>query len=182
MSRIGKQPVTIPANVTVTLTGNEVVVKSGALELKQTIPAGVTIKITGDKVQVSADNDSRPVKALHGLVRSLIANMVSGVTAGYTKTLEIQGTGYRATPKAEALEFSLGYSHPILFTPPQGIKLEIKENKFIVVTGADKYLVGQTAANIRKLRQPDPYKGKGIRYQGEVIKLKPGKAAKAAAA
>lgn len=182
MSRIGKQPITIPANVTVTLTDRQVVVKSGTLELTQSLPVGVTVKLVAGEVQVSANNDSRPVKALHGLVRSLIANMVIGVTTGYTKTLEIQGTGYRALPKGEALEFSLGYSHPILFTPPQGIKLALQENKYIVVTGADKYLVGQVAANIRKLRQPDPYKGKGIRYQGEVIKLKPGKAAKAAAA
>lgn len=182
MSRIGKQPVIIPDNVTVTLTGGQVVVKAGALELKQSIPVGVTVKINSGAVQVSPNNDSRPVKALHGLVRSLIANMVIGVTAGYTKTLEIQGTGYRATPKGEALEFSLGYSHPILFNPPQGIKLALQENKYIVITGADKYLVGQVAANIRDLRQPDPYKGKGIRYKGEVIKLKPGKAAKAAAA
>lgn len=182
MSRIGKQPIIIPANVTVDLTPDQVVVKSGSLELKQSLPAGVTVKINEGKVLVSANNDSRPVKALHGLVRSLIANMVTGVTTGYTKTLEIQGTGYRAIPKGEGLEFSLGYSHSILFNPPQGIKLAIQENKYIVITGADKYLVGQVAANIRDLRQPDPYKGKGIRYKGEVIKLKPGKAAKAAAA
>ncbi len=182
MSRIGKQPIIIPANVTAALVGDQIVVKSGSLELKQVIPAGVKVKVLPGEVQVTADNDSRPVKALHGLVRSLIANMVTGVTTGYTKTLEIQGTGYRAIAKGEALEFSLGYSHPVVFTPPQGIKLAIQDTKFIVVTGADKYLVGQVAANIRQLRQPDPYKGKGIRYQGEVIKLKPGKAAKAAAA
>lgn len=180
MSRIGKQPILIPDKISVSLAGNEVIVKSGEKQLTQAIPEAVTVAIKDNQVLVSVNSEARPVKALHGLIRSLIANMITGLVSGFTKTLELQGTGYRVTAKGEGIELSLGFSHPINFTPPKGIKLEVKDNKFIIVTGADKYLVGQVAANIRHFRSPDAYKGKGVRYQGELIKLKPGKAAKSA--
>ncbi|MCX6816919.1 MAG: 50S ribosomal protein L6 [Candidatus Beckwithbacteria bacterium] len=180
MSRIGNQPVTIPQGVTATIAAGRIVVKSATAELSQAIPAGIKVEIKDNQVICSPISKTTDVSALHGLIRSIIANMVLGVTVGFTKTLEIQGTGYRVKPLAEGIELSLGFSHPIIYHQPAGIKLEIKENKFIVVSGPDKYLVGQVAANIKKFRHPDVYKGKGIRYQGEVIKLKPGKAAKAA--
>jgi len=182
MSRIGKQPITIPDKVTLEQKANQLVVKSGNLELSQLIPDEIKLKITKTEVQVINSSASNKAKALHGLTRSLINNMIIGVTQGFTKTLELEGTGFRVNPKGESIEMSLGFSHPVVYTPPQGIKIEVKENKIITITGADKYLVGQTAANIRQLKPPDAYKGKGIRYQGEHVKLKPGKAAKAAGA
>ena len=182
MSRIGKQPVIIPQGVTVTVAAGLVTVKSASAELSQAIPTGIKVMIKDNQVICEPISKTEDVSALHGLIRSIIFNLVLGVTKGFTKTLEIQGTGYRVKPSGNGIELSLGYSHPVIYNPPTGIKLEIKDNKFIVVSGPDKHLVGQVAANIKKFRRPDAYKGKGIRYQGEIIKLKPGKAAKAAAA
>lgn len=187
MSRIGKLPIIIPDTVTITLTKEQVTVKGPLGELTHSLPEG--IKIEQKDKQITCQNlvSNPKTDALHGLIRSVIANLVTGVTTGFTKTLEIQGTGYRVIVKdtglpagRQGIELSLGFSHQIVYNPPEGIKLEIKDSKFIVVSGADKHLVGQVAANIRDFRKPDAYKGKGIRYQGEYIKLKPGKTAKAA--
>ncbi|MFH0942841.1 MAG: 50S ribosomal protein L6 [Candidatus Beckwithbacteria bacterium] len=180
MSRIGLQAIKIPDNVTVTLQPGSIIIESGSNKLVQPIHPNIKVSQKDKEIIVAIKTPSRQANALHGLVRSLIANMVEGVITGFSKTLEIQGTGFRVAPKGNGLEFSLGFSHPVVYEPPQGIKLEIKDNKFIVVSGADKYLVGQIAAKIRHFRSPDAYKGKGIRYQGEFIRLKPGKAAKAA--
>jgi len=180
MSRIGKQPINLPETVAVSIIDHKVTVKANDKTLSLNVPPQLKVELKDKQLIVSVVESSRHSAAMHGLFRSLLNNLVIGVTQGFSKTLEIQGTGYRVAPKDKGIEFSLGYSHPIVFNPPEGIKLEIQENKFIVVSGADKYLVGQTAANIKKLRLPDAYKGKGIRYAGEKIKLKSGKAAKAA--
>ncbi len=180
MSRIGQQPILIPDSIQISLTADQVTAKSASAELKQTIPLGIGVKLVDKQILVSPKAATRQSKALHGLTRSLIANMIIGLTQGYTKTLELQGTGYRVAPKGNGIELSLGFSHPVVFEAPQTVKLEVKDDKFIIVSGPDKYLVGQVAANIRRFRPPDAYKGKGVRYQGEVVKLKPGKAAKAA--
>lgn len=162
-SRVTK-PIILPQGFSVATKGKTITVKSDKGELSFTLPK------SGN---AAADAGTR---------RSLTINAVTGLTSGFSKTMEIQGTGYRAAVKDKGLELALGFSHPVNFTPPEGVVLTVRDNRFITVTGADKYLVGQTAANLRRLRRPDVYKGKGIRYQGEVIKLKPGKAAKAAEA
>lgn len=182
MSRIGQQPIIIPPNLTVTVGRGFLSVKSSAQELTQPIHQDIKVRQKDNTLLVEVVRPSRQSNALHGLTRNLIANMVNGLVKDFTKTLEIQGTGFRVTAKGAAIELALGYSHPVVFNPPPGIKLEIKETKYIVVSGADKYLVGETAAKIRHFRSPDAYKGKGIRYLGEVVRLKPGKAAKAAEA
>jgi large subunit ribosomal protein L6 len=182
MSRIGKQPITIPNGVTVRQTGGTVTVKSDKAELKQVIPAGIKLEIDSQRILVKPQKTSHKTKALHGLVRSLIANMIIGVTDGFEKVLELHGTGYRVKAQGEAIELSLGYSHPIIYTPPQGVTLTVEGNKTIKVKGFDKQLVGQAAADIRHFRPPDAYKGKGVRYQNETVRLKPGKSAKAAEA
>jgi len=180
MSRIGKKPIIIPDNVDVSLSDNIITVKSGNNQLTQPIPAGIKVAIKDKQITISPKKITKITKSLHGLIRSLISNMITGVTKGFEKVLELQGTGYRVNPKGTAIELSLGFSHTIVFDPPQGITLTIEENKIIHIKGADKQLVGQVAAKIRHFRKPDAYKGKGIRYQSEVIKLKPGKSAKAA--
>jgi large subunit ribosomal protein L6 len=162
MSRIIKKSTIVPEGFSVETKGKTITIKSPKGQLQVLLPT------------------SGNVDADEGTKARLIANAIKGLTEGYSKVLEIQGTGYRAMVKDKGLEFSLGYSHPIYFESPEGITLVVKDNRFVTVTGADKYLVGQVSADIRELRKPDPYKGKGIRYQGEVIKLKPGKAAKAA--
>ena len=185
MSRIGRQPIIIPNTVTVTLDGSKLTVKSEKAELKLTLPREIKVEIKDGQALVTL-NKNQKTTALHGLYRSLINNMVIGVTEGYVKKLELVGTGFRANLKQnlpagrQDIEMSLGFSHPVEFAAPDGITFAVEEQKTITVSGADKYVVGQTAANLRKLRVPDAYKGKGIRYQGEVIKLKPGKAVKAA--
>ncbi len=179
MSRIGRQPIIIPEKVTITLDGSILTVKSEKAELKLTLPQAVKVEIKDGQALVTL-NKNQKTTALHGLYRSLINNMVVGVTDGYVKKLELVGTGFRANLKDKNLEMSLGFSHPVEFAAPLGISFAVEEQKTITVTGADKYVVGQTAANLRKLRVPDAYKGKGIRYLGEVVKLKPGKAVKAA--
>lgn len=182
MSRIGQQPIIIPDNLIVTISRGLITVKSPSQELTQPIHRDIKVSQKDNTLTVAVVRTSRQSKALHGLTRSLIANMISGLVKDFTKTLEIQGTGFRVTPKGAGIELALGYSHPVVFNPPPGIKLEIKDTKYIVVSGADKYLVGQVAASIRHFRSPDAYKGKGIRYLDELVRLKPGKAAKAAEA
>lgn len=176
MSRIGKKPVQIPAGVTVTVNGNNVHVKGPKGELERTFSELVTIKQEGEEIIVATAEESRDANAQHGLVRTLINNMVIGVTEGYVKTLELQGVGYRASLKGKTLEMTLGFSHPVTLEPPEGIEFECPETTIIHVKGIDKQLVGQTAADVRAFRPPEPYKGKGVRYQGEHIRRKEGKA------
>lgn len=179
MSRIGKKPIPVPSHITVSLTDKNLKAKSDQAELQQPIPNGIKVDIKDKQILVSVTKHNNKTKALHGLTRSLIANMITGLSQGYEKVLEIQGTGYRAHQKDKAIELSLGYSHPIIYQPPPHINLSVEENKLIRIKGFDKQLVGQVAAEIRQFRRPDAYKGKGIRYQGEKLKLKPGKSAKA---
>ena len=178
MSRIGKHPVAIPAGVDVTIDGSTVTVKGPKGELTRTFPSLITIKKEGDEVIVTRPDDSREAKSFHGLVRTLIANMVEGVSQGFSKKLQLVGVGYRAAFKGNDLEMQLGYSHPVLVEAPEGIKFEVPSQTEIIVTGPSKEQVGQVAANIRKWRKPEPYKGKGIRYEGEHVRRKLGKAAK----
>jgi large subunit ribosomal protein L6 len=178
MSRIGRMPVVVPSGVDVTIDGRAVTVKGpkGSLHLEVTAPIEVTQN--DGVVTVTRPSDEGEVRALHGLSRSLIANMVTGVTSGYAKTMEIVGVGYRVQAKGSDLEFALGFSHPVLITPPAGISFRVETPTRFVVEGIDKQQVGEVAANIRKLRKPDPYKGKGVRYAGEQIRRKAGKAGK----
>ena len=176
MSRIGKLPVAIPKGVTVTCEGSTVTVKGPKGELQKTFHPDLAIKTESGNVIVSRPSDEKHHKALHGLTRTLIFNMVEGVTKGYSKTLEIAGVGYKAEPKPYGLMFALGFSHPIEYRAPAGIKLTAPNPTTVQVDGADKEIVGQVAAEIRSLRPPEPYKGKGIKYQGEVIRRKAGKA------
>jgi large subunit ribosomal protein L6 len=178
MSRIGKLPIPVPDGVDVTLDGLTVTVKGPKGELTRTMPEGVTLSRDDDEgVVVARNGESRTERSRHGLVRTLIANMIEGVTAGYSKSLELVGVGYRAASKGSDVELQVGYSHPVLIEAPEGIALEVPLPTRINVSGIDKVLVGQVAANIRKVRPPEPYKGKGIKYEGEVIRRKAGKAA-----
>jgi large subunit ribosomal protein L6 len=179
MSRIGRLPIPVPAGVDVSIDGSEVTVKGPKGTLTHTVVNPISVEKAEDgTLQVTRPNDERAAKERHGLTRTLINNMIVGVTTGYTKVLEISGVGYRVTPKGSSLEFALGYSHPIVVEPPSGINFTVEAPTRFVVSGIDKQLVGETAANIRKLRKPDPYKAKGVRYQGEVIRRKVGKAGK----
>ena len=179
MSRIGRLPVTVPSGVDVTIDGQQVSVKGPKGELALTVTAPITVA-RGDEgaIEVSRPDDERESRSLHGLTRSLIANMVEGVTKGFEKKLEIYGTGYRVLARGSNLEFALGYSHPITVEPPAGIAFTVDGPTRFAVQGIDKQLVGEVAANIRKLRKPDPYKGKGVRYAGEVVRRKVGKTGK----
>jgi large subunit ribosomal protein L6 len=178
MSRIGRMPVVVPSGVDVTISGRQVTVKGpkGTLSLEVTAPIDVTQD--NGTITVTRPSDEGEIRALHGLSRSLIANMVTGVTEGYRKTLEIVGVGYRVQAKGKDLEFALGFSHPVPVPAPDGITFKVETPTRFVVEGIDKQQVGEVAANIRKLRKPDPYKGKGVRYQGEQIRRKVGKAGK----
>ena len=178
MSRIGRMPVAIPSGVDVTIDGRQVTVKGpkGTLSLEVVQP--IEVKQENGTLTVTRPSDEGEIRALHGLSRSLIANMVTGVTDGYRKTLEIVGVGYRVQARGKDLEFSLGYSHPVPVSPPDGITFRVETPTRLVVEGIDKQQVGEVAANLRKLRKPDPYKGKGVRYQGEQIRRKVGKAGK----
>ena len=179
MSRIGRLPVTVPSGVDVTIDGQAVTVKGPKGSLSLTVPEPISVDRGDDGVvEVKRPNDEREARSLHGLTRSLINNMVVGVTDGYEKKLEIHGTGYRVLAKGSNLEFALGYSHSITVEPPTGITFAVENQTRFAVQGIDKQLVGEVAANIRKLRKPDPYKGKGVRYAGEQIRRKVGKAGK----
>jgi large subunit ribosomal protein L6 len=176
MSRIGKLPITVPNGVTVTLDGNTVKVKGPKGELSHTLPGGITIDRTDNTLNVKRASEETNHKSLHGLSRSLVANMVEGVTKGYSKQLEITGVGFKAEVKPFGLQLALGFSHQIQYKAPAGIKLSAPQPTQVVIEGSDKALVGQVAAELRNLRPPEPYKGKGIRYAGEVIRRKAGKA------
>jgi large subunit ribosomal protein L6 len=178
MSRIGRMPVVVPAGVDVTISGRDVTVKGpkGTLSLEVAVP--IEVRQDGGVITVTRPSDEGEIRALHGLSRSLIANMVTGVTDGYSKTMEIVGVGYRVQARGTDLEFALGFSHPVLVRPPDGIAFRVETPTRFVVEGIDKQQVGEVAANIRKLRKPDPYKGKGVRYAGEQIRRKAGKAGK----
>ena len=178
MSRIGRLPVTIPSGVQVEIDGRQVTVQGPKGTLKHTVADPIDVAREDGVIKVTRPNDEGPVRALHGLSRTLIANMVTGVTDGYRKTLEIVGVGYRVQAKGSDLEFSLGFSHPVVVKAPDGVNFAVENPTRFSVSGIDKQLVGQVAANIRKLRKPDPYKGKGVRYQGETIRRKAGKAGK----
>ena len=179
MSRIGRMPIPVPSGVDVTVNGSEVVVKGPKGTLSHTLAEPITIERGEDgTLAVVRPDDERTSRALHGLSRTLVANMVTGVTTGYEKTLEIVGVGYRVAAKGSALEFALGFSHPVTIEPPEGISFEVQSPTKFVVRGIDKQQVGQVSAVIRKLRKPDPYKGKGVRYQGEVVRRKVGKTGK----
>ena len=179
MSRIGKSPIPVPSGVDVTLDGRVVRVKGPQGSLEREIPGEITVRQEDSTIFVERPNDERQNRALHGLTRSLVNNMVVGVTAGYTKELEIVGVGYRAAaPSPTRLDLALGFSHPVAVDAPDGISFEVPVPTRIIVKGIDKELVGQVAANIRKIRKPEPYKGKGVRYAGEVVQRKAGKAAK----
>ena len=178
MSRIGRKSIPVPAGVDVTITGQTVKVKGPKGELSHTVSEPITVEKDGVELHVNRPNDERKAKELHGLSRTLVANMIVGVTEGYKKVLEINGTGYRVTAKGKDLEFALGFSHPVLVPAPNGITFSVEKPTQFTVTGIDKQLVGEVAANIRKIRPPEPYKGKGVKYQGEVIRRKAGKAGK----
>ncbi len=178
MSRIGRLPVPVPSGVDVTLEGQTVTVKGPKGKLSHTMAEPITIEHSEGTLEVKRPDDERASRSLHGLTRSLINNMVLGVTDGYVKKLEIHGTGYRVQAKGSTLEFALGYSHSITVEPPAGITFTVENPTRFSVQGIDKQLVGEIAANIRKLRKPDPYKGKGVRYAGEQIRRKVGKAGK----
>ncbi|HET8767563.1 50S ribosomal protein L6 [Phycicoccus sp. M110.8] len=178
MSRIGRLPVAIPSGVDITIDGQAVTVKGPKGELSHVVAEPITVEQADGTVEVKRPNDERQSRALHGLTRSLINNMVLGVTEGYEKKMEIHGTGYRVVNKGGNLEFALGYSHPITVEAPAGISFAVENPTRFSVQGIDKQLVGEVAANIRKLRKPDPYKGKGVRYAGEHIRRKVGKAGK----
>jgi len=177
MSRIGRLPITVPAGVEVTIDGADVTVKGPKGTLSHTVPAPITVERAEDgTLQVTRPNDERVSRSLHGLTRTLVANMVAGVTEGYIKKLEIVGTGYRVIAKGSDLEFALGFSHPVVIPAPEGISFAVETPTRFSVSGIDKQKVGEVAATLRKLRKPDPYKGKGVRYEGEVIRRKAGKA------
>ena len=176
MSRIGRRPIPVPAGVDVSIDGNTVRVKGPKGELTRTLHGDVSVRREGGDVLVERPSDEPSHRALHGLSRTLVANMVEGVTTGFTKTLEIVGVGYRAETKPFGLTLALGYSHPIDYRAPEGIDLKAVSPTVVQVTGTNKEVVGQVAAEIRSLRPPEPYKGKGVKYQGEVIRRKAGKA------
>ncbi len=176
MSRIGRLPIVIPSGVDVTIDGRQVTVRGPKGELSLTVAEPIEVSQQDGVITVTRPNDEGEIRALHGLSRSLIANMVTGVTQGYSKTLEIVGVGYRVQARGRDLEFALGFSHPVPVAAPDGITFRVETQTRFVVEGIDKQQVGEVAANIRKLRKPDPYKGKGVRYQGEQIRRKVGKA------
>ncbi|UVI37209.1 50S ribosomal protein L6 [Brevibacterium spongiae] len=178
MSRIGKNPISVPSGVEVKVDGQDVAVKGPKGELSVTIAEPITVSLEEGVITVARPDEERESRSLHGLSRTLINNMIVGVTEGYSKGLEIVGTGYRVLAKGSNLEFALGYSHPIVVEPPEGISFSVDGQTKVAVHGIDKQLVGETAANIRKLRKPEPYKGKGVRYAGEIVRRKVGKAGK----
>ncbi|HMK97525.1 MAG TPA: 50S ribosomal protein L6 [Acidimicrobiales bacterium] len=179
MSRIGRTPVPVPAGVKIALEGTSVTVSGPRGSLSHTLAGDITVRQEGQVLLVERPDDERRSRSLHGLTRTLVNNMVVGVTAGFSKDLEIVGVGYRATPRGPStIELALGFSHPVTVEAPQGVTFEVPAPTRVTVRGSDKQVVGEVAANIRKLRPPEPYKGKGVRYAGEVVRRKAGKAAK----
>ncbi len=178
MSRIGKMPVTVPSGVDIDISGTAVTVKGSKGSLSREFSDRVAFEVDGDLITVTRPDDMRETRALHGLSRALLANMVTGVSEGFTRELEIQGVGYRASLKGSDIELLVGFSHPVVVTAPAGVTFDVPEPTKIVVSGIDKELVGQVAADIRKVKPPEPYKGKGIRYAGEYVRRKAGKAGK----
>ena len=179
MSRIGRSPIEVPSGVEVTLRDGNVAVSGPQGSLQRDLPGAITVRRSDGQLLVERPDDERVNRALHGLTRSLIQNMVTGVTAGFTKELEIVGVGYRATLKSpKQLELALGFSHPVFIDAPEGVTFEVPTPLRVIVKGIDKEAVGQVAADIRRVRKPEPYKGKGVRYAGEVVQRKAGKAAK----
>jgi large subunit ribosomal protein L6 len=178
MSRIGRLPIDIPAGVDVKIDGQSVTVKGPKGELSLVVAAPIEVALEENQVLVTRPDDERESRSLHGLTRSLINHQIIGVTQGYSKGLEIVGTGYRVAQKGSGVEFALGFSHPVNVEPPAGISFSVEGNNKLTVTGIDKQAVGEAAANIRKIRKPEPYKGKGIRYAGEVVRRKAGKSGK----
>ena len=177
MSRIGRQPIPIPSGVSVEIAGQRVVVKGPKGELEHTVAEPIAVRQENDAIAVTRPTDRAPHRSLHGLSRTLIANMVTGVTDGFSRELQIQGVGYRAQLKGNAVELSVGYSHTVTMEPPEGIAFEVPEPDRVIVNGIDKQAVGQMAAQVREVRPPEPYKGKGIRYAGEHVRRKVGKRA-----
>jgi large subunit ribosomal protein L6 len=176
VSRIGKLPVTIPAGVKVVVDPSTVKLEGPKGKLQAPIPLGVQVTVEGNLLQVARDNEERKVRALHGLTRKLIANMAQGVSQGFNRVLDINGVGYRAEVRGQDIHMTLGYSHPVIFSLPQGVTAAVERQIIITLSGADRQLLGETAAKIRSLRPPEPYKGKGIKYREEFIKRKAGKA------
>lgn len=179
MSKIGKQPVLIPEKIQVTIDQNQLTVKGPKGELNLTIDFLLQVDQKDNQIIVKPKTDNKRARSMYGLTRTLIANMITGVTEGFSKTLKIEGTGYRVSKKGSDLEMTLGFSHPVEIQAPEGIQFESPDNKTIIISGIDKQLVGQVAASIRDIKKPDPYKAKGISYEGEQIKRKPGKLGKA---
>ena len=175
MSRIGRRPVTVPKGVTVTVQGQTVTAKGPKGELSRTVHPEMQLALAGETITVSRPSEEPRHKALHGLTRTLLQNMVDGVARGFLKTLEIQGVGYKAEAKPAGLQLALGFSHPVMYPTPAGIKFTVDNNTVVKIEGPDKELVGQVAAEIRSLRKPEPYKGQGVRYQGEAVRRKAGK-------
>jgi large subunit ribosomal protein L6 len=180
MSRIGKKPVPLPKGVTAQVEGHHITVKGPKGEISRTVHAELALVVEGDSVVVRRPSDESRHKALHGLTRTLVSNMVDGVTKGFAKALEIQGVGYKAEPKPFGVQLVVGFSHPVPYHAPKGIKISVDNNVLVKIEGVDKELVGQVAAEIRNIRPPEPYKGKGIRYVGEQVRRKAGKTAQAA--
>lgn len=178
MSRIGKLPISVPAKVQVAIDGSHIAVKGPRGELSRVLPSLVNVQQDGETLLVTRQNESRSARQLHGLSRTLVANMVEGVSQGFQQRLEIQGVGYRAAVTGRNLTLTVGYSHPVQIVPPEGIQIAVENNTNVIVSGFDKELVGNIAAQIRAVRPPEPYKGKGIRYAGEVVRRKAGKAGK----
>ncbi|AFZ25206.1 LSU ribosomal protein L6P [Cylindrospermum stagnale PCC 7417] len=178
MSRIGKRPITIPAKVQVAIDGTKVVVKGPKGELSRNLPVNVTVSQSGETLLVTRRDETRTSRQLHGLSRTLVANMVEGVSSGFQRRLEIQGVGYRAQLQGSNLLLNMGYSHQVQIAPPEGIQFAVEGTTNVIVSGYDKEIVGNTAAKIRAVRPPEPYKGKGIRYAGEVVRRKAGKTGK----
>ncbi len=179
MSRVGANPIAIPKGVELKIDGSQVSVKGPKGELSWVFQSDISFKQENDQIIVSRPSDQSRHKAMHGLSRTLLANMVVGVTEGFSKTLEMHGVGYRAQMQGKDLEVSVGYSHPVKVSPPEGVEFEVDGTSKIIVKGSDKQAVGQAAADVRKIRKPEPYKGKGIRYEGEYVRRKAGKAGKA---
>ncbi|MGO1802220.1 MAG: 50S ribosomal protein L6 [Microbacteriaceae bacterium] len=178
MSRIGRLPIDIPAGVTISVDDRAVAVKGPKGELTLSVASPIEVAVEDNQVVVTRPDDERESRSLHGLTRTLINNNIVGVTQGYTKGLEVVGTGYRVQQKGNSVEFAVGFSHPVLIDPPAGITLTVEGNNKVTVSGIDKQAVGEAAANIRKIRRPEPYKGKGVRYAGENVRRKAGKAGK----